>query len=290
MASDAPAPVPHLSAIVGFRLVTADLPRLLAFYRDVLGFLMDGPELAIGQEEMALLGVSGSGRRQNLTLGRQSLAIDRFDMPGRPYPADGNAASLWFQHLALVVTDMAQAYQRVRAMDAISTGGPQRLPATSGGVCAYKFRDPDGHPLELLQFPDGSCPAMWQGKSAKAGQIGPGIDHSAISVADADASTGFYGSLGLEPGARTLNQGVRQRQLDDLDGVEVSVVPMRPAAGTPHLELLGYRVPRGMAGPVSQASDIAATRIVWQGTRAALLRDPDGHFQQIVTSGQETRA
>jgi hypothetical protein len=36
-----------------------------------------------------------------------------------------------------------------------------------------------------------------------------------------------------------------------------------------------------------QANDIAATRIVWRGTRMALLRDPDGHLQQIATSGQE---
>ena len=62
---------------------------------------------------------------------------------------------------------------------------------------------------------------------------------------------------------------------------------MQPAAGTPHLELLGYHVPRGAAGPALQANDVAATRIVWRGTRAALLRDPDGHLQQIATSGQE---
>ncbi len=152
---------------------------------------------------------------------------------------------------------------------------------------AYKFRDPDGHPLELLQFPDGSPPPAWQGKSAAAGQIGLGIDHSAISVADANASAAFYGSLGLTPGERTLNRGPKQQRLDNLRDVEVTVAPMQPAAGTPHLELLGYHVPRGAAGPALQANDVAATRIVWRGTRAALLRDPDGHLQQVETPGQE---
>lgn len=36
-----------------------------------------------------------------------------------------------------------------------------RLPESSGGVTAFKFRDPDGHPLELLAFPDGKVPSRW---------------------------------------------------------------------------------------------------------------------------------
>ena len=32
----------------------------------------------------------------------------------------------------------------------ISRNGPEALP---GGVVAFKFRGPDGHPLELIQFP-----------------------------------------------------------------------------------------------------------------------------------------
>ena len=292
MSSDAPAAAQQLSSIAGFRLVTADLTRLLGFYQNMLGFVADGPEQTIGEDEMRLLGLSGlslrgSGRRQALRFGGQSLAIEQFDPPGRPYPADGNAASLWFQHLALVVADMAPAYQRVRDAAAISDGGPQHLPASSGGVYAYKFRDPDGHPLELLQFPNGSWPKAWQGKSAAAGQIGLGIDHSAISVANAEASATFYGALGLAPGERTLNQGPEQQSLDDLCDVEVTVAPMQPAGRTPHLELLAYRVPRGAAGQALRANDVAATRIVWRGARAALLRDPDGHLQQIITSGKE---
>jgi catechol 2,3-dioxygenase-like lactoylglutathione lyase family enzyme len=281
MSSDAPAGA-QLSAIVGFRLVTADLSRLRGFYQEVLGFAPDGPEQAIAPEEMLLLGLHGAGRRQALRLGGQVVALEQFDMVGRPYPDHGDAASLWFQHLALVVADMAEAYRRVVETVPISEGGPQHLPESSGGMHAFKFRDPDGHPLELLQFPPQSRPAAWQGKSAAAGQIGLGIDHSAISVADTDASTGFYRPLGLEPGKGSLNQGPEQQRLDHLEGVAVAVAPMQPQAGTPHLELLGYGVPRGAAGPPLQANDVAATRIVWQGIRAALLRDPDGHLQQII--------
>jgi catechol 2,3-dioxygenase-like lactoylglutathione lyase family enzyme len=287
MSSDYRRGAECLSAIAGFRLVTADLSRLSTFYRDVLGCVSDGAEQAISGDEIRLLGLRGAGRRQALRLGCQSVALEQFDPPGRPYPADGNAASLFFQHLALVVADMGQAFQRVRGQPAISEGGPQHLPASSGGVVAYKFRDPDGHPLELLQFPDGSRPRVWQGKSAIGGQIGFGIDHSAISVADTDDSVAFYGSLGLQLGGQTLNHGAQQQRLDNLRDVQVTVTPMRASEGTPHLELLGYRVPRGAAGLVLQANDIAATRIVWHGTRTALLRDPDGHLQQIAACGPE---
>jgi catechol 2,3-dioxygenase-like lactoylglutathione lyase family enzyme len=274
----------RLEAIVGFRLVTANLPRLRQFYQGTLGFSADGPEQTIPQSELDLLGVPGVGQRQSLRLGDQILAIDQFETMGRPYPDGGDAASLWFQHLALLVADIAEAYCRVMAATPITEGGPQHLPARSGGVHAYKFRDPDGHPLELLQFPEASRPTEWQGRVAAAGQIGLGIDHSAISVANADASTGFYRSLGLEAGDRTLNHGPDQQRLDHLNGVEVSVVPLQPRGGSPHLELLGYRVPRGAGCPPMQANDVAATRILWQGTRAALLRDPDGHLHQIVST------
>ena len=282
MSTESPADA-QLTAIAGFHLVTADLPRLRRFYQDMLGFAVEGPEQAIARDELELLGLHGAGRRQALRLGEQVVAIDQFDTMGRSYPEHGDAASLWFQHLAVVVADMGEAYRRVMVATPISEGGPQQLPASSGGVHAFKFRDPDGHPLELLQFSEGSRPPAWQGKTAAAGQIGLGIDHSAISVADADASNVFYQSFGLEPGDRTLNQGPEQQRLDHLGGVEVSVVPMQPVSGKPHLELLGYRVPRGAAGPPLQANDVAATRIVWQGARAALLRDLDGHIHQIVS-------
>jgi catechol 2,3-dioxygenase-like lactoylglutathione lyase family enzyme len=287
MPADEPAVSPYVSAIAGFRLVTADLPSLARFYQHVLGFVADGPAQAVSQDEMRLLGLRGCGCRQALRLGDQSLAIEQFDPPGRPYPADGDAAALSFQHLALVIADMAQAYQRVGAAAAISQGGPQHLPVSSGGVYAYKFRDPDGHPLELLQFPDGSQPKAWQGKSALDGQIGLGIDHSAISVADADVSAAFYGALGREPGERTLNRGPEQQRLDNLRDVVVTVAPLHAAAATPHVELLGYHVPPAAAARVMQANDVAATRIVWCGTQAGLLRDPDGHFQQIAPQQPE---
>jgi len=272
-----------LQAIAGFTLVTADLPRLVRFYRDVLGFALHGADVPIGDGEMALLGLSGAGRRQVLSLGDQTLWIEQYEQPGRAYPADGDAASLWFQHLALVVDDMHGAHARLRGTVPISQGGPQQLPSASGGVQAFKFRDPDGHPLELLRFPGGGTPGAWRNRRRLDGQIGLGIDHSAASVSDAEASAAFYRALGLAAGERTLNEGPAQQRLDGLPGVEVAVVPMKPQSGVPHLELLGYRTPKGQAGPALRANDVAATRIVWLGQEARLLSGPDGHLHQVQT-------
>jgi catechol 2,3-dioxygenase-like lactoylglutathione lyase family enzyme len=273
-----------LRAIVSFHLVTPDLSRLVAFYHEVLGFALEGAPQSISGAEMARLGVAGGAIRQVLSIGQQRVAIEQFEIAGRPYPSCGDAASLWFQHLALVVTDIAAAHARLRGAAPISRRGPQKLPPAFGGVKAFKFRDPDGHPLELLEFPVGQSPAIWRERSVLPGQIALGIDHTAISVGDVATSKMFYGQLGLAPEPGTLNQGLAQRDLDDLQDVRVAVAPMRPQAiGTPHLELLGYEVPRGEIGPALRPNDVAATRIAWSGAGPSLLDDPDGHLHQVVS-------
>ena len=98
--------------------------------------------------------------RSPLRLGRERIELLEFtDAAGRPYPPDSTSTDLWFQHMSIIVTDMTRAYQRVMAnprFRPISRDGPVRLPDSSGGVTAFKFRDRDGHPLELLAFPGSS--------------------------------------------------------------------------------------------------------------------------------------
>jgi catechol 2,3-dioxygenase-like lactoylglutathione lyase family enzyme len=268
----------RLDRILAFRLSTNDPERLRRFYTDAIGCLAREPS-AISQKELTRLGLAGTGVRMTLRFGEQRIDLDRFSEPGRPYPEGSDAADLIFQHFAIVVTDAVAAYQRVleHGASAISAGEPVKLPAAQGGVIAVKFRDPDGHPLEFLQFPpDGPWAAKTQNRSGALS-----VDHSAISVADADASSRFYQAHGLRPGHRTLNQGETQAALDRLTAPRVDVIPMLPATPAPHLELLGYRTPRGKPAPVSQPNDIAATRIVWASDRAGLLCDPDGHLHQL---------
>ncbi len=264
----------QVSAITAFRLTTADAGRLVRFYRE-LGFTAAGAE-PIGDDEIALLGLEGGGSRLPLRLGGQQVDLDRFDVPGRPYPAGATAADLSFQHFAIVTDDAAAAWKRVSALGAIpiSDGGPVMLPPATGVAAAVKFRDPEGHPLELLQFA-AAARRGWPG----IGLLG--IDHSAVSVCDVAASRRFYESLGLSVRGPTLNRGPTQAALDGLPDPEVDVIPMLPQRDTPHVELLGYRRPAGRPAGRMRANDVAATRIVWAADRDALIRDPDGHLHLL---------
>lgn len=266
----------QVTAITAFRLTTADATRLARFYGE-LGFAVHESE-PIGAEEMALLGLEGAGFRVTLRLGGQRIDLESFEAPGRPYPADATAADLCFQHFAIETDDAAVAWKRAEALGAvpISSGGPVRLPPATGVAAAIKFRDPEGHPLELLQLlPEQARP--WSGTHLL------GIDHSAISVSDVGASRRFYEALGLSVSDPTLNEGPTQMALDGLPEAEVDVVPMLPQQDTPHLELLGYRRPKPIGYPASglRPNDVAATRIVWAADRDELIRDPDGHLHLL---------
>jgi catechol 2,3-dioxygenase-like lactoylglutathione lyase family enzyme len=287
---------------------TARLEPAIAFYRDALGFRMDDANAAAPAWTLLPGLCDAPPRCATLSLGAQSLLLTEFPHAA-PYPADSAANDAWFQHCAVVVDDMDAAYARVMQHGAIpiTCGGPQTLPPSTGSVMAFKFRDPDGHPLELIAFPNGTGDPMWQSGPAKGPALG--IDHSAIGIADVERSILFYGLLGLGIAARGVNRGVEQQRLDDLPGVAVDVIAMQTATQTPHLELLAYRQPRGRADTSIDLTAVKADRLIWQaenadvllealtdgdfgdaivasgyinGTTIALLRDPDGHMLALT--------
>ena len=148
------------------------------------------------------------GRRSVLRLGRERIELLEFmDSAGRPYPPGSTSTDLWFQHMAIVVNDMRHAYQLVmanRRFRPISRNGPVRLPDSSGGVTAFKFRDHDGHPLELLAFPEGCVPGNGAPSMAPApfsASITP-PSRSATRPAARDSS-GRYSGSAPEPAPRT---------------------------------------------------------------------------------------
>lgn len=268
----------RVSTIRSLRLTSADPERLARFYAEAIGFKVGSSE-RIPAEEMRLTGLSDGGMRIPLTLGEQRVELEAFDRPGRPYPTDATSANLCFQHFAVVTSDAAAAWSHAEAHGArpISRGGPITLPESAGGVTAVKFRDPEGHPLEFLQFPTGTDVA-WRGKGVL------GIDHTAISVSYRKLSAAFYSAWGLREGDGTHNNGPTQEALDGLNQVELDVVPMRPVAFPPHLELLAYQRPPGSPMVEVRPNDIAATRTVWAADENALVSDPDGHLHLLLKS------
>jgi catechol 2,3-dioxygenase-like lactoylglutathione lyase family enzyme len=262
------------SRLARISMPAANAGALAAFYQEALGFVH------VGTEERAE-GI-GAARATVLRLGNETVEVVSFTPPGASYPVGSASNDLWFQHFAIVVGDMGAAFARLRARPGwapISTAGPQTLPVGSGGVSAFKFRDPEGHPLELLAFPAGKAPPRWRA-AAEAAAAEPclGIDHSAIAVADTEASVAFYRRLSFAVAGRSLNQGAEQERLDDVPGAVVEVTALAlPGGSGPHVELLCYRRPRGRPAPPMRENDVAKTCMVFDAEQALRLCDPDGH-------------
>ena len=277
-----------LQQLTRFVIVTANVTQLAPFYERALGFT---------RMKHCADDDRGGAVRIRLTLGEQVVELTQFETPGRPYPANVVSSDLAFQHLAIIVSDMPGAYAQLRSVTgwtSISLDGPVQLPASSGGVTAFKFRDPEGHPLELLAFPTDEMPAYW--KSRRSSGTFLGIDHSAISVADTARSVAFYESLGFAVSHRSINQGPEQAAMDNVDQPVVEVTAMSVDLSPPHVELLCYRH-AGKRQPIQfKPNDIAATRMAFEadprstesgnaGAHLTRLVDPDGHHLSIMATG-----
>ena len=278
-----------VKSLVRFILVSANARELAAFYEAALGCQVIEMNFRSGTDFEELLGVNGGAKSISLALGPDVIEVLQFDHPGSPYPGAGSASDLFFQHFAIIVADIGKAYERLKDVSGwtpISIGGPQQLPVRAGGVAAFKFRDPEGHPLELLAFPNGGFRHHQDGSG-----LFLGIDHSALSVSDSDRSVAFYGKLGLQTAARSLNHGHEQQRLDAVPDPHVEVTAMIPAVADPHIELLGYQFAMRDDPIVVRNNDIAATRLVFEAAASLQsgerqvgrqLLDPDGHHLLIL--------
>lgn len=289
----------------------ATLEASVAFYEDRLGFRSTGPPGTMEPVLAAALGFAARAIRvQRLTLGKQELELVEAGPNARPYPPQHTSADLDFQHIAVRCLDIGTAFEQLHRQDSRSAWpmaishrpdlrpAPIRLPDSSGGVTAFKFRDPDRHPVELLQ-PAGNERTRSTGY--------PGIDHTAISVSSAPAGIAFYrDALGMSVSAYQTNSGDEQGSLDALESPIVDVVSLQTTSGlSPHLELLAYRRPAApRCHEQAEAADIVSDRIVIccsdvgliarnlgmacqrfrfaSGEPCLLFRDPDGHILEAT--------
>jgi catechol 2,3-dioxygenase-like lactoylglutathione lyase family enzyme len=301
-------------------MTVADMDRALAFYTQVLPFEPVSDVEVTGSDYERLQGVFGLRMRVvRLRLGDESIVLTEYLAPrGRPIPADSRSHDRWFQHIAIIVSDMQQAYSWLRQhrVEHASTG-PQRLPewnSRAAGIQAFYFKDPDGHPLEILQFPPDKGDTKWHRPTEK---LFLGIDHTAIVVRSTEESLKFYRDvLGLTVVGESENYGPEQERLNNVFGARLRITTLRAAAG-PGIEFLEYLAPRdGRPLPADARSndlvhwqttlvarDLEATArqiragrfplvspgIVTLGagqlgfTQSVLVRDPDGHVMQLMT-------
>src|SRR5512132_1933958 len=191
-------------------MTVSDMDSAVEFY-SALTFQKVSDVEVLGDEFEHLEGVFGARMRiVRMQLGNEYLDLTQYlAPPGRPIPADSRSNDLWFQHIAIVVRDMGEAFEKLRALKVqfVSTG-PQTLPPSikaAAGIKAFYFRDPDQHNLEIIYFPPGKGDSRWQ---EKTDSLFLGIDHTAIGISSTDASLHFYRDLvGLRRAGESENFG-----------------------------------------------------------------------------------
>jgi catechol 2,3-dioxygenase-like lactoylglutathione lyase family enzyme len=288
-------------------LTVANLDRQLAFFTNALAFELESVTTHSGPALDRLYALDGVRVRQaTLRLGDERVTLTgHADRAGRPIPADSRSFDHWFQHIAIVVSDMDRAYAHLQRhkVKHVSTR-PQTLPdwnPDAGGIKAFYFRDPEDHVLEVIWFPPGKGDARWQ---RPGGRLFLGIDHTAIVVSDTERSLAFYrDALGMRIAGESENHGIEQERLNQVFGARLRITALRAPNG-PGIEFLEYITPPGghplwpdaraddlafwtvnarvHAGDATLAKVTAAGGTVLSRTGPAppvsvLVRDPDGH-------------
>lgn len=215
------------------------------FYTRVLPFqVVSEVEVAGGEYEM-LKGVFGIRyRKVRLKLGTEEIELtDYLTAGGRTIPEDSRSNDLWFQHIAIVVSNMDSAYAKLRRAGVVHVStAPQTLPKTipaAEGIRAFYFRDPDGHNLELISYPQGKGDPRWQQKD----KLFLGIDHTAIGISNTEASRKFYQQLGVTYLGESYNFGTEQEHLNNVFGAKLHITGNKAPQGF-GVEFLEYESPR----------------------------------------------
>ena len=320
LATAALAEQPSVMSVAGIGMTVSEMDRSVAFYSDVLTFKKISDVEVDGDEYDRLWGVFGlRARVVRMRLGEQKLELIQFLSPPdiRSIPVPSYSNDLWFQHFAVVVRDMDAAWAQLRKHHVRQISPrPQTIPKSNeaaAGIRAIKFRDPDGHNLELLWFPEGKGNPVWHRPTTA---LFLGIDHTAMTVRRTENSIKFYRDLlGMTVAGGSVNVGTEQEHLDGLPGARARVMGMKTVVGTPGVEFLEYELPaagrpmpmdtratdlwhwqvtlvvsdaEAAAGLLRSTSTLVSSGVVAMPDGALgfkkgfLVRDPDGHVMQIV--------
>jgi catechol 2,3-dioxygenase-like lactoylglutathione lyase family enzyme len=269
-------------------ITVSNLDALLPFYTDVLPFKIE-EKFDIAAETAAKLfnlpKSTATVKAVRLSLGNERIVLQEFPNAAnqRPIPADSKSNDLWFQHIAIVVSDIDKAYEILRKnrVTHVSTS-PQTLPAyitAAAGISAFYFRDPDGHNLELIYFPPGKGNPKWQQPSDK---IFLGIDHTAIGVSDTPTQQKFYESIGLKLAGTSENYGSEQEHLNQVFGARLDISGFMAQKGI-GVEFLEYIAPPGgrTYPKNSKVTDL------WHWHSSIEVSDLDSLYQQLKNTDIE---
>ncbi len=119
------------------------MEKAIDFYTKVLPFEKVSDTETFGSDVEHLTGVFGARIRiVRFQLGSETLELTEYLTPqGRPIPIDSRSNDLWFQHIAIIVSDMDAAYKHLRKNKVRhASTAPQKLPAyikAAAGIEAF---------------------------------------------------------------------------------------------------------------------------------------------------------
>ncbi len=264
-------------AVEGVAFSLPDLHALDPLFK-VLGVTDHGSTMLDGAALQRRFGLSeGRATVHHHRLGSERLDTITFEgCPPSTSLQPGPANTLWFQHVAIVVSDMNRAAECLMPMVMPISESPQLLP---NGVAAWKFRNAAGHAMELLWFPPELGHPRWHQPDSPLFQ---GLDHTAIAISDSDRSLAFYVcDLKLQLRYATLNQGLEQERLDGLRDPRVAIHGVSGSCPC-GVEFLRYLQPEPCQPTAAslQPQDALYAQILVRDPDAGhgrMVSDPDGH-------------
>ena len=244
-------------------LICREPERLGCFYERAFGFVRSKQCETGGTALKSLLRIPGAEAKViRMGLGEQTIELVGIKPEAQAYPQKSRRGALCFSISLLLFRTWPQpgpSCPRKKAGTLSRRQACRCCLLRRVVLPPFKFRDPEGHPLELLAFPVNSVPKIWESIS---GNGFLGIDHSAISVADTSRSVSFYRRLGLQCSAGSSNSGPAQDRLDNVKGAVVEVTALAPPEPTPHVELFCYRGTSNRYTAPPGINDAAATQLV----------------------------
>jgi catechol 2,3-dioxygenase-like lactoylglutathione lyase family enzyme len=268
-------PRPRVLGIAHVAFRVSDMARTSAFYENLLGY----------QEPFSLKDSNGKATISFVKVNDEQY-VELFQGDAR---SQGQ-----LDHFALYTDDLTlmRSY--------LLTQGVQLAEDTHQGRVGNSFltlRDPDGHPVEILQYSAGSLTARSQGKFMPTGRVSSHITHVGILVNSVGSALRFYRDvLGFREFSRG-GGGVGQPGWVDLQSPDgADYIELIPFSGQPspadlraqnHLCLLSLNVSGTVATLQTRAtSGLLTSQIAVQTggnlpTRANLF-DPDGARVELM--------
>ncbi len=152
-----PLPVKGFSHIC---VRVSEMESSLGFYRDVLGFdIVFDVELSGPSLEQVTGEPDAAGRMVGGLLGRTCVELLEIHSSGPP-PARTEGPVLGYTNISLSVDNLDAAHLELAGRSA--NPGPE---VEIGGVRMFFVQDPDGTPIEIIEYPNGATNSaqLWRG-------------------------------------------------------------------------------------------------------------------------------